>query len=101
MEDAGEMVQIKDHQTLELHLAYWNDGRANDKKTIGYILSLEGADSIITLKYLEKAFEYGLRALGPAHYGPGRYAQGTNATGKLKALMMPTTPSGCHCSYMR
>jgi hypothetical protein len=23
------------------------------------------------------------------------------ATGKLKALMMPTTPSGCHCSYMR
>ena len=35
------------------------------------------------LKYLEKAYAYGLRALGPAHYGPGRYAQGTNATGGL------------------
>ena len=23
------------------------------------------------------------------------------ATGKLNALMMPTRPSGCHCSYMR
>jgi hypothetical protein len=23
------------------------------------------------------------------------------ATGKLKAEMTPTTPSGCHCSYMR
>ena len=23
------------------------------------------------------------------------------ATGKLKAEMMPTTPIGCHCSYMR
>src|SRR6478735_6925283 len=23
------------------------------------------------------------------------------ATGKLKAEMMPTTPRGCHCSYMR
>ena len=23
------------------------------------------------------------------------------ATGKLKAEIMPTTPSGCHCSYMR
>ncbi len=23
------------------------------------------------------------------------------ATGKLNALMTPTTPSGCHCSYMR
>ncbi len=83
MEDAGEMVQIKDAQTLDSHLAYWNDGTDNNKKPIGYILSLEGADSIITLKYLEKAFEYGLRAVGPAHYGPGRYAQGTNATGKL------------------
>ena len=83
MEDAGEMVQIKDAQTLESHLAYWNDGSGNDKKPIGFILSLEGADSIITLKYLEKAFEYGLIDLGLAHYGPGRYAQGTNSTGKL------------------
>ena len=23
------------------------------------------------------------------------------ATGKLKALITPTTPSGCHCSYIR
>ena len=23
------------------------------------------------------------------------------ATGKLNAVMTPTTPSGCHCSYMR
>ena len=27
--------------------------------------------------------------------------QAQTATGKLKAVMMPTTPSGCHCSYMR
>ncbi len=52
-------------------------------KSIGYILSLEGADSIVELKHLEQAYAYGLRALGPAHYGPGRYAQGTNATGGL------------------
>ena len=83
MEDAGEMVQVKDAQTLESHLARWNDSKLNDKKAIGYILSLEGADSIVTLKYLERAYQYGLRALGPAHYGPGRYAQGTDATGKL------------------
>jgi membrane dipeptidase len=29
--------------------------------------------------------EYGLRAIGPAHYGPGRYANGTDATGKMGA----------------
>jgi len=55
----------------------------NDKKPIGYILSLEGADSLITLEYVERAYQYGLRAIGPAHYGPGRYANGTDATGKM------------------
>ena len=29
------------------------------------------------------AYEEGLRAIGPAHYGPGVYAQGTNATGGI------------------
>ncbi|HWJ25854.1 MAG TPA: membrane dipeptidase, partial [Flavisolibacter sp.] len=53
--------------------------------SIGYILSLEGADSIVEIGYLEKAWNYGLRAVGPAHYGPGRYAQGTDATGFMRA----------------
>jgi membrane dipeptidase len=47
------------------------------------VLSLEGADSILTLKHLERAYEYGLRAIGPAHYGPGFYANGTDASGGL------------------
>ncbi|WP_215223190.1 dipeptidase [Echinicola shivajiensis] len=81
MEDLGEMVQVKDLAGLEAHLQLWANGTQNDKKPIGYILSLEGADSIVDLSYLEKAYAYGLRALGPAHYGPGRYAQGTDATG--------------------
>ena len=32
---------------------------------------------------MERSFEQGLRALGPAHYGPGRYAHGTDAEGPL------------------
>ena len=83
MEDAGELVMIKDRKGLEQHLLLWNDGKPNDKKPIGYILSLEGADSIINFKYLERAYNKGLRAIGPAHYGPGRYANGTDATGPL------------------
>ena len=54
---------------------------------IGYVLSLEGADSIVNLSYLEKAYASGLRAIGPAHYGPGRYSPGTGAEGGL-------TPAG-------
>ena len=83
MEEAGEMVQINNSRALAIHLAYWNDGEPNDNKPIGYILSLEGADSIVGIRNLETAYEYGLRALGPAHYGPGRYANGTNATGEM------------------
>jgi membrane dipeptidase len=81
MEDEGEMVRIMNRKDLEDHLHLWETYAG--KKPIGYILSLEGADSIISLKHLEKAFEYGLRAIGPAHYGNGIYAQGTNATGGL------------------
>lgn len=81
MEDAGEMIQIHSLETLENHLKVWGDGRDNAKKPVGYILSLEGADSLVTTGYLERAYRYGLRAVGPAHYGPGRYAQGTDAAG--------------------
>ncbi len=84
MEMEGEMVQIKDLKGLEAHLALWEDETVPDaQKPVGYILSLEGADSLVRLSYLEKAYENGLRALGPAHYGPGRYAPGTGMTGPL------------------
>src|SRR6185437_1639493 len=84
MEDDGEMVQVNDLQTLEKHVKLWSDATPNENKPVGYILSLEGADSIVTIGHLERAYNYGLRALGPAHYGPGRYANGTDATGHLE-----------------
>ena len=81
MEAAGELVAITDLTGLEAHLARW---QAPDLDApIGYILSLEGADSLVDLSYLERAYGYGLRALGPAHYGPGTYAPGTGSTGGL------------------
>ena len=85
MEEEGELTPITDLKSLDIHLANWNKSSPT-KKAIGYILSLEGADSIITPKHLEKSYQQGLRAIGPAHYGPGRYAQGTNATGGLGTL---------------
>jgi len=81
MEDAGEMVQIKDIESLENHIELWKSNEP--KKPIGYILSLEGADSIVDISYLEKSHESGLRAIGPAHYGPGVYAHGTDSVGGI------------------
>ncbi len=82
LENKGELIQLKNWKDIENHLTYWNETK-DLKKKIGYILSLEGADSIINLEYLDYAFDYGLRAIGPAHYGPGRYANGTDSEGGL------------------
>ncbi|HAV65546.1 MAG TPA: peptidase M19 [Verrucomicrobiales bacterium] len=87
MEGAGEMVQIRDLDGLERHLRLWGNGSPADETApdaplpVGYILSLEGADSVLSMKHLEQSWQDGLRALGPAHYGPGVYAMGTDAEG--------------------
>ena len=81
MEKAGEMIQIIDKKGLQNHLDLWSSSKPN--KPIGYLLNLEGADSIVTLDHLHRAYKQGLRAIGPAHYGPGTYAHGTNSEGGL------------------
>jgi membrane dipeptidase len=81
MEEAGEMIQICTVDQLAKHIQLWENPLRNSP--VGYVLSLEGADSIISMKHLEKAYQYGLRAIGPAHYGPGTYAQGTDSNGGI------------------
>ena len=95
MEERGELVQIRDRAGLDRQVSSFQSPVSSSQPKreprtanpnrfpIGYILSLEGADSILTPAHLERAYADGLRAVGPAHYGPGRYAQGTNASGDL------------------
>jgi membrane dipeptidase len=82
MEAQGHLRQITNRSELDAHIDLWLGDRP-DNALIGYILSLEGADSILTPAHLEASYNDGLRALGPAHYGPGTYAKGTGATGSL------------------
>ncbi len=101
MEEAGELKQIRNKAELDAHLDLWlgappvdetlswtssrptNSTPQPESLPIGYILSLEGADSLVSLDFLERSYNDGLRALGLSHYGPGRYAHGTDATGPL------------------
>jgi membrane dipeptidase len=81
MEYKGQMTQIHNLQTLEEHIKLWlDDSIPKETKPIGYILSLEGADSLLDISYLEKAYNYGLRMIGASHYSTGRYAYGTGTT---------------------
>ena len=76
-----ELIQIKSKRELKPHIKNW---KSNQNKTpIGYILSLEGADSIISMEHLQKMYKKGLRFIGPAHYGPGTYANGTDSNGSI------------------
>ena len=82
MEAAGELRSITDLAGLEAHLDAWQRP-SGDRRPIGYILSLEGADSIHTPAHLERAHAHGLRAVGLTHYGPGLCGAGTDDEGPL------------------
>lgn len=83
MEARGEMKQITSADGLSAHLRLWENAEDTSSLPIGFILSLEGADSFFELACVEKAYASGLRAIGPAHYGPGVYAFGTDSSGGL------------------
>lgn len=76
-----QLTQIADRASLEAHLLRWKIDPVSTP--IGFVLSLEGADSIVSLDHLRFLHEKGLRALGPAHYGPGTYAFGTDSEGSI------------------
>ena len=80
MERRGEMVQIRSRRDLAAHTERYHTRNA-EHRPIGYVLALEGADSIVTLDHLHLYYAEGLRSIGPAHFGPGRYAAGTHSDG--------------------
>jgi membrane dipeptidase len=84
MEAVGEMEAIVDLASLERAIRRCETNGCEG--AIGYVLSLEGADSILTPGHLEAAYAGGLRALGPAHYGIGRYALGHDQDGPLSPM---------------
>ena len=82
MEEKGEISQIKTAAELDVAVEVWAQDPPSGTP-ISYILSLEGADSMVTIGHVERAYEQGLRAIGLANFGPGTYAQGTHATGGI------------------
>ncbi|MFN8938436.1 MAG: dipeptidase [Acidobacteriota bacterium] len=85
MEEAGEIVQLRTWAEVSAQAHLWRNAASTDRLPIGYLLSLEGADSILSPKHLEQSRGEGLIALGPVHYGPGIYGHGTDDEGPLTA----------------
>jgi len=81
LEADGHVRVIETAEQLETHVAAWQMAdRADALSTtlpLGFVISMEGADPITRPEELERWHAAGLRLLGPAHYGPNRYAGGT------------------------
>jgi membrane dipeptidase len=77
MESDGYLKMIRTRRDLQSHLDTY---QLEPKKTpLGFILTMEGADPMLTPRAVFEFHEAGLRALGLTHYGTNRYGGGTRS----------------------
>jgi membrane dipeptidase len=81
MESQGHIRLLRTSAELDAH---WHARHAKPQAApLGVILSMEGADPVVTVDQVDAWHHLGLRAIGPAHYGRGHYAYGTATDGPL------------------
>ncbi|MHB8654843.1 MAG: dipeptidase [Terriglobia bacterium] len=80
MEEKGELRNLRNWRDVENHLATWRNGSG---RMLGYILSMEGADPILSPGDAARWWDDGLRVVGLSHFGAGVYAHGTSSPGGL------------------
>ena len=81
LHEAGMIRLIAKKKELEEHIDSWLDWEldtALPQPRVGVVISMESADPVLTPEQLPAWQEAGVRIIGPAHYGPGRYAGGTS-----------------------
>ena len=94
LESDGHVRILEDALSLRRHIAEWEGWEArgaepHETPPLGFVISMESADPIHDPAQLEAWWEAGLRLLGPTHYGPGRYAGGTDTALGLSELGKP------------
>jgi membrane dipeptidase len=82
LEREGWLRWIRDWPALEAHVRAWQRPDT-DGEPLGFILSMEGADPVLSPAQVEDWWQAGLRIIGPAHYGVSPYAHGTGTEGGL------------------
>ncbi|MEM7478200.1 MAG: membrane dipeptidase [Planctomycetota bacterium] len=86
MQRAGELNLLKTKQDLAAHRTRID---SDSDSSLGFILTMEGADPLLTIDAIEEFYEHGLRAIGLTHYGDNRYGGGTNSRLGLHADAKP------------
>src|SRR5262245_4450018 len=85
LEKEGLLRWIKDAAGLRTHVERWRTCTAEEaqREPLGFILSMEGADPVLSPGEMQEWWDAGLRIIGPAHYGVSPYAHGTGTEGGL------------------
>src|SRR5690606_3382065 len=90
LERQGHVRIITNVEELDEHVAAWQAWEAAGDAVVvprlGFVISMESADPILHPDELEDWYEAGVRLIGPAHYGMGRYAGGTGVEDGLTDL---------------
>lgn len=81
LENQGYLKMLRTRRDLKEHIDKW----PADPPTppLGFILSMEGADPIVSPGQVREWWNEGLRVIGMAHYGRSAYAHGTGSSGGL------------------
>jgi membrane dipeptidase len=87
MESEGVLRQIRGRHSLDAHLKEWETDSASTP--LGFVLTLEGADGIVSPEQVPEWWEEGLRVVSLCHYGVSSYSHGTQAPGGLTARGRP------------
>lgn len=87
LERDGWLRMITSDEVLAEHMA---DLRSRpDDTPLGFILTMEGADPLLTPDTIDEFYEHGLRAIGLTHYGANRYGGGTRSEVGLSLDAIP------------
>ena len=78
LEQEGYVKIIKTKDMLKKHWEEWSASGV-----LGLIISMEGADPVVSPDHIAQWWEDGLRAIGPVHYGRSHYASGTGVDGLI------------------
>ena len=90
LSESGDVRLIKTVIELNNHITEWEQWEGDTgsiQPPLGLIISMESADPILEPEQLPAWKDAGVQIIGPAHYGPGRYAGGTSTE-------LGLTPSG-------
>ena len=73
----GWLKMLRTSTDLKAHIDAF--AAAPESSPLGFILTMEGADPLLTPDTVEEFYEVGLRAIGLTHYGANRYGGGTRS----------------------